>query len=167
MKIFLSLVFACVVAAATTHAVIAHGGHDERVKIRMADGRLVFETHISARLLKPFDQNGDGNLSTAEFRDKASEIKNWIGSHVAVSILGGGVLKPSFFDTPISEGDVSSPDGKVKFVRILQHYEHDTEKGLGIRISLFEDEAKSVLFFNDGKIFRKNFPAGIIKMALK
>lgn len=165
MRKLISLIFACVVAAVTTQAVIAHGGHDERVKVKMADGRLVFETHISARLLKPFDQ--DGNLSTAEFRNKAPEIKKWVGSHVAVSVLGGGVLKPSFFDTPISEGDISNPDGKVKFVRILQHYEHDTEKNLGIKISLFEDEPKSVLFFKDGKIFRKNFPAGIIKMALK
>ncbi|MEX0300760.1 MAG: hypothetical protein AB3N28_16915 [Kordiimonas sp.] len=167
MRKRVSHIFACVVAAVTTQAVMAHGGHDERVKIKMADGRLVFETHISARLLKPFDQDGDGNLSTAEFRNKAPEIKKWVGSHVAVSVLGGGVLKPSFFDTPISEGDVSNPDGKVKFVRIIQHYEHDPEKDLGIRVSLFEDEAKSVLFFKDGKIFRKNFPAGIIKMALK
>lgn len=166
MRKLISLIFACVVAAATAHAVIAHGGHDERVKIKMADGRLVFETHISAQLLKAFDQNGDGNLSTAEFRDKAPEIKNWIGSHVAVSVLGGSSLKPSFFDTPISEGDVSNPEGAVKFVRVLQHYEYGGVEGLGIRISLFEDEGKLVVFFKDEEIHRKSFPAGIIKMAL-
>lgn len=166
MKKLFSLLVACAVAVATTHATIAHGGHDERMKIRMAEGRLVFETHISAKILKLFDRDGNGVLTVAEFYDKAPEIKEWIGSHIEVSSSGGSVLQPVFFDTPISEGDMSTSSGEVKFVRILQHYDQGTLEELDIIISLFANEDRSVLLFKGGKIYHKKFRAGVIKMAL-
>ncbi len=168
MKQLLSLLVTCVAAAATAHAVMAHGGHDERIKIRMADGRLVFETYISAKILKPFDRDGDGILTAGEFQDNASEIRSWIGSHIIVQAEGGTRLDPVFFDTPISEGNMKTRYGEIKFVRVRQHYDYDLEgnAALNLTISLFEEEGRSVILFKDGNIYRKNFPAGTLKITL-
>lgn len=143
----------------------AHGGHDERIKLRLSDKRLVFETHIPARLLSRFDMDGNGTLSASEFRARISDIRQWVSDNVIVRNAIDGPLEPAFFDMPVSQGDISHADGHIEFVRIIRLYERPEAPGLSIHISLFEKESKPVLLFRGGQVFRKTFPPGGIRMA--
>lgn len=150
-----------------SYQVIAHGGHDERIKLRLDDSVFLLDTHIPSRLLKGFDENRDGKLSAAEFRQSTNEIKTWISNNIIVRSADGGRLLPTYFDVPVSEGDMSHDDGKVNFIRIIQRYDRPESGGLTLGISMYGNESKSVLLHRDGKISRKVFPSGTIKMALK
>jgi len=136
----------------------AHGGHDERVKVRVSKDRLILDTHVPAFLLASFDSNQDGVLASREFLASKDEIKNWLGSQVTVKTSDNVALKPTYYDTPVSVGDLSQADSPVEHVRVLATYDFMPETpwvALEVKLYVGQIGHKNILIHKDGAYSRR------------
>lgn len=152
---------------ATGNDAKAHGGHDERLKVIRAGDNLVLELHLAASELGAFDGDGDGILSSVEFRHSSEAIKAWITDNVRLRIATGAQLKPVFFDIPVSEADSSSAERAVKSMRLIQHYTVPVSGALALGITLFPGGEKKVLLMQNGMHSRRNIEAKNIQILLE
>lgn len=143
----------------------AHGGHDERIKVKFADKTLILEAHVPGSMLASFDADHDNQLTTAEFRSAANKIRSVFAQHVNVMDETGLLLEPAFYDTPISVGDISAPDAPVEFVRLYMRYPQ-VEKSVALKFDLFRGQPKNLILFNSEGSWQKTLQDGVVELWL-
>lgn len=161
-----AIAFGALSCALFSFAAQAHGGHDDRLKVRATDTALVIDTHIAAGDLLAFDTNRDGRLTAWEFRTAQDEIKAWIASRLTLRQSSGEALIPAYFDIPVSAGDMSHAEGEIEFVRVLQRYDHAPDQVMALSVSLYRGDDKQVLLYKDGKVLRRTYAGGQINLLL-
>lgn len=130
-------VLAALVLAAST--AFAHGGHDDRLKVRLGADELRFEMSAPASALAVFDADEDGTVRVEEILAQRRKLERWIDERVQV--LGADRVHPATFsDLPIVDLDRLGPRDPVAHVRIVRS--HAIEPGGGSLLLAIDPELR-------------------------
>ncbi len=119
-------VLAAFVLAASTAS--AHGGHDDRLKVRLGAGELRFEMSAPASAFAVFDADEDGTVRVEEIVAQRRALERWIDERVQVS-SAGRAHPATFSDLPIADLDRLDPRDPVAHVKIVRRHPIDAGRG--------------------------------------
>lgn len=150
---------AALVLSASTAS--AHGGHDDRLKIRLGAGELRFEMSAPASAFAAFDADQDGTVRVEEILAQRPKLERWIDERVQV--LSADRAHPAIFsDLPIVDLDHLGPRDSVAYLRIVRRHPIDVGRGsllLAIDPALRGGRDRPYVIWGDDALQRGVLPA--------
>jgi len=101
---------------------LAHGGHDDRVKVHLSKHELRLEMSVEAGTLSSFDTDGDGVLRVAEFVAQKERIATWVDEGISLVGATDHAYAASFADTPIEGFADLGPQDPVAHLKLVRRY---------------------------------------------
>ncbi|MGB1090968.1 MAG: hypothetical protein ACPGYX_02500 [Oceanobacter sp.] len=141
----------------------AHAGHDEQLKILIAERQVDIQVSVDADLLLDFDSNRNGILEAGEFRRQSSRIQDWIDHRLRLVQGSGDIIPASFADMPITGFHAMKEDEPIEKLRILRRYNLQSSGGsLRLAYELFapgQTDQDYLMLWKQGQIARGHLTA--------
>jgi hypothetical protein len=138
LSTMLVLVLSSIVSANTW----AHGGHDDRLKIRLIGSVLVVELQLESALLLKFDVDKDGLYTLRDHRLSAKNLARWVDDQVVLRNADNRTIQPVFADLPIENFDSLVDTDAIEYVKVIRRFNIEGLLDNYLQIGLFVEREK-------------------------